>query len=1037
MGCLKIRQVGLSFILLCAFGPFSGQAIAQVAQAVPTFHAIGIYYSSSDGDESNACGVEYKIAEEETWQAGLDLWYDVRNNEYRGSLVNLVPGLTYQIKISCDNPAQQEILTATTWQEQFAVGSTVYLPAGTTNSTVLVNDSGTADAYVLYTHPAGAETVIDVDDAQDHCLEISASYVIIRGLTLKNAGIHGIKLLPGVHDVIIENCDISGWGRLDTLKNGDPDPYGFGVNEDAGIYSNSADIQKIIIQRNKIHHPRYDSNSWKEYREKYEGTKQDPWHPSGPKAITLKASGGNHVIRYNEIFSDDEHYFNDCIGEAKNFGIGFPHADTDIYGNYLERSWDDAIESEGYNRNVRIWGNYIDRSYVGIATVPVHDGPLYIWKNVIYSSRKGPAPEHNYGGPLFKVGGNTVGEYYGDGKLYIFHNTSLMPPPDSGLAGHSTQINADTRTLRNCVSRNNILQSASDGHYAIYNVAMNPENDFDFDLYNGLIYWGAGVFEQHGQNDKPVYVNDWGFDRDAGTGIFFSQKDWSPGYDAGQVIANFNDDYSGPAPDMGAHEAGTPMMEFGVQASYLNPRGLIGYWPFDESVGSTVALDKSGLGNRGNLYGEVTRVDGKTGHALQFNGNNGYVEIVDSDHSPLDVPRDLSISLWIKRTASTPGDEYFVAKNGSFLWKISNDIPYFIIYTTEAHVIAPAPLAVDQWQHLSAVYDYTQQEVRIYLDGQLSVTQAVSGTIEMTNGSLFLGHPSNACLNGLLDDVRIYNRILTEDEIRLQAGIITENVLAGHWSLDDGSGVVFSDSSGSDNHGALYGDTSWSIGRTGPALKFDGDADYGLIPDGSGSLALDQDFSISLWLYVNHNTGGDEWFLWKGASIGWKLSNLTPFLFTWNSDLDLQLVDAPQLTLQQWHHLVATYDSASKAIIIYIDGQAGVPLTISGDLNVTPDDLMLGHSSAACLDGKIDEITIYNSVLGPQEVNDLLIPPDLPGDLNADGVVDRADVRIIIDYRNQSADACLACDLDEDGTITVSDARKGVLLCTCPRCTCP
>jgi hypothetical protein len=56
------------------------------------------------------------------------------------------------------------------------------------------------------------------------------------------------------------------------------------------------------------------------------------------------------------------------------------------------------------------------------------------------------------------------------------------------------------------------------------------------------------------------------------------------------------------------------------------------------------------------------------------------------------------------------------------------------------------------------------------------------------------------------------------------------------------------------------------------------------------------------------------------------------------------------------------------------------------------------------------------------------------GDLDGDKDIDQNDVNIILTYRNQSASACPACDLDGDGMITVLDARKLVLMCTRPRC---
>ena len=553
--------------------------------------------------------------------------------------------------------------------------------------------------------------------------------------------------MPGAHDVIIEDCDISGWGQISE--------DGWGENEHAGIYSNSADNARIIIQRNKIHHPRSDSNSWKEFREAY------GYHPAGPKAITMKASAGNHVIRYNKIYSDDDHYFNDGIGEWGNFGVGFPNADTDIYGNYIERCWDDGIESEGHNRNVRIWNNYIDRTTIAIAAAPVHEGPLYIWRNVMYTSRKGPLPEHNYGQPLIKLGGGQKdgsSPYYGDGKIYIYHNTSLIPPVATGMHGHSTQITGEPRILKNCVTRNNVLQSDSANHDAIYNnISDTPQNDFDYDLYNGKIHWGADILEVNGIKGDPIYTGRVGFDPFEGTGNFY-QTASSPGYDAGIPIANFNDGFTGEAPDMGAHETETPLMRFGVTASYLTPHGLVGLWQFDEKRNFADIIDKSGYGNTGVMHGDVLRKKVESGRALKFKGNLDYVEIVDPGERALDVKEDLSIGLWIKRTIDSPGDQWFLSKPGSYAWKFSNQRAYLYLYTPHAMVIESSPLPVDTWHHLAAVYDFSKQEARIYVDGELDAVQAVSGEITTTDYSLFFGHPSDAGLIGELDEVHLYKR---------------------------------------------------------------------------------------------------------------------------------------------------------------------------------------------------------------------------------------------------------------------------------------
>ncbi|MHC4119896.1 MAG: LamG domain-containing protein [Planctomycetota bacterium] len=521
---------------------------------VSTFHCIGVYWSPNEGGADNICQVHYRSHGSTEWKEAMPLWYDDRGvggypEGYRGSIVNLDPGTAYEIKLELLNTGTEEHLTAETWSEDFPIAETVYLPSWTTYHTLRITESGSPDGYILYTHREGASSTIDVRNQEDSCIEVSASYVIIRGLTLRDPSVHGIRILNNVHDVVIEECDISGWGRLQEGE--------WGHNNDAAVFSDSPNIERIIVQRNKLHHPRPDTNSWKEPARTIP---IETHHPMGPQAITFKPrneKAGNYVIRYNEIYSDQDHYFNDCMGETNNFSYhGFPIRDTDIYGNYVANCWDDGIEAEGANCNVRIWGNYITDTAIKIATQSVSVGPLYIWRNVFGVSRVGP--DHNHGWRAFKSG-DVQG--WGGGKTYIFHNTILQPPPpDHGSRGGIRTAGA---LLTYTYTRNNIFHVPS-GYESINSGSPSYTNDFDYDLYNGHVIAKPGT-ERNGIYGIPVYIPSSGYDRTTNKGIFELSSS-SPGYDAGEVIPNFNDNYTGAAPDMGAHEAGSPPMEFGVNA---------------------------------------------------------------------------------------------------------------------------------------------------------------------------------------------------------------------------------------------------------------------------------------------------------------------------------------------------------------------------------------------------------------------------------------------------------------------------------------
>ena len=104
-------------------------SLAAAPSAVPTFHSIGLYWSPQGGSESNAARVEFRKSGTSDWRRGLDLWFDARNGEYRGSLVELDPGSAYEIRLSLQS-GLHATLPARTWSEKFPVKRTVEVLPG-------------------------------------------------------------------------------------------------------------------------------------------------------------------------------------------------------------------------------------------------------------------------------------------------------------------------------------------------------------------------------------------------------------------------------------------------------------------------------------------------------------------------------------------------------------------------------------------------------------------------------------------------------------------------------------------------------------------------------------------------------------------------------------------------------------------------------------------------------------------------------------------------------------------------------------------
>ncbi len=529
--------------------------------ARPTFHCISLYWKPPEGTADNRCTVRYRPKDAPQWKEALPLWFDnhqhpgldALSHQYRGSLVNLLPATEYEIALTLESTGTRSNLLATTWSEEFPVQSFVPLDGGTYSSTLYITKGGSAqDGYIVYGPPEGREAVVDVGSQMDCCIWVDASYVILRGLTCKGARRHAI-MLGDVTDVIIEQCDISGWGRIQS--------NGFGVNLDSAIYSESRDLERIVVQRCRLHHPRSNASAWTQ-----------GGHPLGPHAIYWEGSKGGHVIRYNEMYSDEEHCFNDIMGEQRNFSYeGFPNRDTDIYCNRLANCRDDGIESEGANMNVRIWGNYIDSVYMAIGAATTSLGPQYIWRNVSNFSRRGPIPTDKFyrGGAFLKLG--TSDPQYAQGRVYVFHNTILQPPapwvfPQRDFAGCESGVNitVDHGYQSNILCRNNILHvnNYTRRQESVKDRTGDPSNSYDFDLYNGLV---VAASEQHGIRLEPEGTPQYDPGNAAGQ---YALAVGALGYDTAESLPNFNDHFMGQGPDIGACEQGAAALPAGVQADW-------------------------------------------------------------------------------------------------------------------------------------------------------------------------------------------------------------------------------------------------------------------------------------------------------------------------------------------------------------------------------------------------------------------------------------------------------------------------------------
>jgi ribosomal protein L40E len=213
--------------------------------------------------------------------------------------------------------------------------------------------------------------------------------------------------------------------------------------------------------------------------------------------------------------------------------------------------------------------------------------------------------------------------------------------------------------------------------------------------------------------------------------------------------------------------------------------GLVASWHFDEDSGD-FAHDASGNGNDGTVNG-ASWTTGISNGALQFNGINDYVEV--SDSASLKITNSLTLEAWIYPNFShDTKDHSIVAKgrdlstNGGYQMTVSeydgplgvrmHELGFFIQNSaTPKWIWLNNSILNNRWTLVAGVYDGST--MKLYVNGKLRLSEPQSGDIIANSYPLDIGARKNTAgnlqsiefWNGTIDEVKIYNRALTSDEV--------------------------------------------------------------------------------------------------------------------------------------------------------------------------------------------------------------------------------------------------------------------------------
>ncbi len=254
-----------------------------------------------------------------------------------------------------------------------------------------------------------------------------------------------------------------------------------------------------------------------------------------------------------------------------------------------------------------------------------------------------------------------------------------------------------------------------------------------------------------------------------------------------------------------------------VQFNVFN-NGLVAAFGFNENTGTTVN-DNSGNNNNGTLTnGPTWSASGKFGSAILFDGTNDFVNV--NDANSLDLTNGMTIEAWINASNLTGYKTVICKENGT------NNLAYALspnnsasgsanqrpntrirIGNTTTTVTGTTKLVLNTWTHIASTYNGSV--LRLYINGVQVSTANVTGNMAATTNPLRIGGTTalSQYFTGLIDEVRIYNRALSQSEIQTDMNMpiapdITDptvNITAP--SAGNVSGTIIITANASDNIG--------------------------------------------------------------------------------------------------------------------------------------------------------------------------------------------------------------------------------------------
>ena len=428
-----------------------------------------------------------------------------------------------------------------------------------------------------------------------------------------------------------------------------------------------------------------------------------------------------------------------------------------------------------------------------------------------------------------------------------------------------------------------------------------------------------------------------------------------------------------------------------------DPIDLLLHYSFDQPEDGIVT-DDSGYGRTATVHGATWVTNGARGGAYRFADNSQVITATDAGLPSGNAPR--TMMAWVKLDTLYPDGTTGMFTYGThsqnqmsglgFDWRNGRNQFYFTqhggVFLSEQKIEAPGV-----WHHIAYTYD-GQEGHHYFVDGQPSdgMSELWGPLNTILSGSLILGgHPGSVGPDGgYLDDVRIYGRVLSAEEIAaLASPDQPQSDLLLHYTFDKQEEGIVTDDSGNGRTAIVHGANWVTNGVRGGAYRFD-NKDQTITATDAGLPSGDAPRSVTAWmkLDVDYLENQVTWML----SYGTEGFNLNDFVlgFDWRLDRDrIMFSPGGSCFLSEcrvpspgtWVHVAYTYGGNGDHHL-YVNGLPSDGMSeLGGPINTLLSGRLLlgGHPESIGPDGGyLDDVRIYGRVLSAEEIAALASPDD-------------------------------------------------------------